>query len=88
MIDHAKGAHAGMVYAHKSDLMKLTLTATIEARKLNKRTLAALNTFPVTIPYGSTLENIKDLGKVTQFSYLGEPYDCETDRLAAASRPL
>jgi len=68
--------------------MKLTVTATIEARKLNKRTLAAVNTYPVTIPYGSTLENIKEAGDETQFFYLGDLYDCPTDRLKAASRPL
>ena len=68
--------------------MKLTMTATIEAHKLNKRTLARVNTFPVTIPYGSTLDDVKEMGEVTQFSYLGELYDCATDRLTAASRPL
>ncbi len=68
--------------------MKLTLTSTIEARRLNKRTLAAVNTFPVTIPYGSTIENIKEAGEVTQFTYLGELYDCPTDRLKTSSRPI
>jgi hypothetical protein len=37
--------------------MKLTLTATIEGRRLNQRTMIPIRTFPVTIPYGSTLEN-------------------------------
>jgi hypothetical protein len=68
--------------------MKLTLTATIEGRKLNQRTLTPLRTFPVTIPYGSTIENIKEAGEETQFSYLGDLYDCPTDRLKASSRPL
>lgn len=68
--------------------MKLTLTATIEGRKLNQRTLIPLRTFSVTIPYGSTLENIKEMGDATQFSYLRDRYDCPTDRLKAASRPL
>jgi hypothetical protein len=68
--------------------MKLTLTATIEGRKLNQRTLIPMRTFPVTIPYGSTLENIKETGEATQFTYLGDLYDCPTDRLKAASRPL
>jgi hypothetical protein len=68
--------------------MKLTLTATIEVRKLNQRTLTPLRTFPVTIPYGSTIEQIKETGEATQISYLGDLYDCPTDRLKAASRPL
>lgn len=64
--------------------MKAELTKTIEARKLNKRTMRPLNTQWSTIPYGALLDRITRDGDVAQFDYLGEPYECAHETLMSA----
>ena len=64
--------------------MKAELTKTIEARRLNKRTMRPLDTQWSTIPYGALLDNIARDGDVAQFNYLGEPYECAHETLMSA----
>jgi hypothetical protein len=64
--------------------MKAELTKTIEARKLNKRTMRPLDNQWSTIPYGAPIENIERDGDEAQFQYLGEPYECAHEILMSA----
>jgi alanine-glyoxylate transaminase/serine-glyoxylate transaminase/serine-pyruvate transaminase len=55
---------------------KFQLTKTIEAVKLNSRTLRPLTPQKHTIPYGAVLEQLTRDRDMQQFHYLGEPYEC------------
>jgi len=68
-------------------MIKFELTKSIEARKLNPRTKVPLNEYH-TIPYGAIIENLVDLDRLVQFSYLGEYYEFPQEDLKAASRPI
>ena len=63
---------------------KFELTKTIEAVKLNKRTLRPLGPEKVTIPYGAILENLSLDRDIQQFYYLGEPYECPEESIRSA----
>lgn len=67
---------------------KFELTKTIEAVKLNKRTLRPLGPEKFTIPYGAVLENLARDRDVQQFYYLGEPYECAHSDIGSALREL
>ena len=68
---------------------KFELTKTIEAVKLNPRTLRPLS-IPekFTIPYGAVLENLARDRDMQQFHYLGEPYECLYSDIASALKPI
>jgi len=68
---------------------KFELTKTIEAVKLNPRTLRPLS-IPekFTIPYGAVLEKLARDRDMQQFYYLGEPYECLHSDIASALKPL
>lgn len=68
-------------------MAKFELTKSIEARKLNPRTMVPLNDFH-TIPFGAIIENLVDKDRMEQFSYLGEYYQYPREDLKAASRPI
>ena len=63
---------------------KLSLTKTIEAKKLNKRTGVPTTDPEVTIPFGSFVENLELDRDMVKFTYNGEPYRCPEDRLMSA----
>jgi hypothetical protein len=65
-------------------LEKLSLTKTIEARKLNKRTGVPTTDPEVTIPFGSFVEDIELDRDMVKFTYHGEPYRCAQDLLMSA----
>jgi len=67
---------------------KFTLTKTIEAAKLNPRTLRALTPIKSTIPYGAILEKLSLDRDIQQFYYLGEPYECPHSDIETALEPL
>ena len=56
-------------------MSKFELTKTIEAIKLNPRTLRPLGPVKSTIPYGAVLEKLTLDRDMQQFYYLNEPYD-------------
>jgi hypothetical protein len=68
-------------------MAKFELTKSIEARKLNPRTMVPLNEWQ-TIPFGGIVENLVDQDDVTQFSHLGEPYQYPRGDLKAALQPI
>ena len=71
-----------------SNMPKFELTKTIEAIKLNKRTLAPLGPELFTIPYGGILENMTEGRDRRKFFFLGEPYECPESVIASAIREI
>lgn len=69
-------------------MAKFELTKSIEAVKLNPRTLRPLSDLRHTIPYGAVLENLTPDRDMQQFHYLGEPYECSEIDLKSAIREL
>ena len=69
-------------------MAKFELTKSIEAVKLNRRTLRPLSDLRHTIPYGAVLENLTADGDMQQFRYLGEPYECPQADLKTAIREI
>jgi hypothetical protein len=67
---------------------KFALTKTIEAAKLNPRTLRPLTPIKSTIPYSAILEKMKRDGDMLQFYYLGEPYECHHSDIDNALDPV
>lgn len=63
---------------------KLSLTKTIEAKKLNRRTGVPTTDPEVTIPFGSFVENLELDRDMVKFTYHGEPYRCAQDLLMPA----
>lgn len=68
--------------------MKAELTKTIEARKLNKRTMRPLTPDFVTIPFGAILESMAEDRDWLRFTYLGEPYEAKLDRITSAIKTI
>lgn len=66
---------------------KYELTKTIEARKLNKRTLRPVAEY-ATIPFGAILENVTEEHDQQRFYYLGEPYEFPLADLKGALHKL
>jgi len=67
---------------------KFELTKTIEAAKLNPRTLRPLGPIKSTIPYGAVLEKLTLDRDMQQFHYLNEPYEIPYSDIATALKPL
>lgn len=57
-------------------MSKCELTKTIEAIKLNPRTMRPLGPQHFTIPFGAVLERMTQERDTRKFFYLGEPYEC------------
>lgn len=72
----------------KQNMAKYELTKTIEAVKLNQRTMRPLGPQKFTIPYGALLENLSLDRDVQQFFYLGEPYECPQSEIQSALKEL
>jgi hypothetical protein len=69
-------------------MAKFELTKTIEAVKLNKRTMRPLGPQMFTLPYGGILENMTEDRDHRKFFYLGEPYECPEMVISSALREL
>lgn len=65
-------------------MAKFELTKSIEAVKLNPRTMRPLSDLRHTIPFGAMLEKLTLDGDMHQFHYLGEPYECPDSELKRA----
>jgi hypothetical protein len=65
-------------------MAKFELTKSIEAVKLNPRTLRPLNDLKHTIPYGAVLEKLTLDQDIQQFHYLNEPYECPAAEIKSA----
>jgi hypothetical protein len=69
-------------------MAKFELTKTIEAVKLNKRTMRVLSDDRYTIPYGSVLNDVTKEGDNRRFFYLGEPYECPEMVIGSALKEI
>jgi len=67
---------------------KYEIVKTIEATRLNKRTLIAMGRDKHTIPYGAIIENLTEDRDRRKFFYLNEPYQCFDWELEDAIREL
>lgn len=68
--------------------MKLSLSKSIEARKLNNRTGLPESGTESTIPFGAIVEHISTDRDIAKFSYLGEHYRCAESLWKAAAHPV
>jgi hypothetical protein len=66
---------------------KFELTKSIEAKKLNPRTMVPLNEYQ-TIPFGAIIDNLVEERDVAKFSYLREYFQYPLEDLKAASKPI
>ncbi len=80
------GPDASIVEEKKST--KAEVTKTIEARKLNKRTMRPMSSEPVVIRFGSILQNVKEDDRRLLFDHLGEPYEADLSRAKGAFRMI
>jgi len=69
-------------------MAKFELTKSIEAVKLNPRTLRPLSSVKHTVPYGAVLEKLTLDGDMQQFHYLGEPFECPQEDIKSAHQEL
>ncbi|MEO8028180.1 MAG: hypothetical protein ABI823_16980 [Bryobacteraceae bacterium] len=69
-------------------MAKFELTKSIEARKLNKRTMNALGPERYPIPFGAILDDVKEVRGLYQFSYLNEPYEVPEPEVGSALKPV
>ena len=67
---------------------KAELTKTIEARKLNQRTMRVMSQDILTIPFGGIIDKIEDHDTIIRFNYLGEPYEGDMSRIKGALREI
>ena len=69
-------------------MAKAELTKTIEAKKLNKRTMRPISNDSFPIPYGAIVDRMHQDGDQVQFFYLGEPYESKADTINHAIKNL
>jgi len=69
-------------------MAKAELTKTIEAKKLNKRTMRPISNDSFPVPFGAIIDVLKEHHDHTHFLYLGEPYEGKKDTIAHAIKPL
>jgi len=67
---------------------RFQLGKTIEAVKLNPRTLRPLTPRKFTIPYGAVLEKVSRDRDMQLFYYLGEPHECPCSEIETALQPI
>lgn len=67
---------------------KYELTKSIEARKLNKRTMNPLGPERYPVPYGAILENLTEERGLYKFLYLGEPYEVPQQEVGPALKEI
>ena len=65
-------------------MAKAELTKSIEARRLNGRTMRVLSQDPITIPFGGLLDQVELDEFVMRFTYLGVPYESDLIRVKSA----
>ena len=67
-------------------MAKFSLTKTIEAVKLNRRTGFPEAGPEANIPFGALVEELSKERDFVRFNYLGEPYRCSQDLWDSATR--
>jgi len=69
-------------------MAKYELTKSIDARKLNKRTMNSLGPERFNIPFGAILTDLKEERGLYVFHYLGEPYEVPTIEVLSAMKEI
>ena len=69
-------------------MSRFEVTKTVEAVKLNKRTMRVMSDLSHTIPYGSVVTQVTHDRDLIRFEYLGEYYQGPEDKLGSALREL
>ena len=69
-------------------MAKAELTKTIEAHKLNKRTMRPISNDSFPIPYGAILDRMEEDRDSVKFFYLGEPYEAKAEIVHHAIKHL
>jgi hypothetical protein len=69
-------------------MARFELTKTIEAVKLNKRTMRVLGPERFTIPFGALLDGVTTERNHCRFFYLGEPYEVPESEIGSALREV
>jgi len=67
---------------------KMSLSKSIEARRLNQRTGLPDSGTESTVPFGAIVEHVATDREIVKFSYLGEHYRCAQSVWAAAAYAL
>lgn len=73
---------------HLPEMAKFQFTKTIEAEKLNKRTLIPLGGQRQTIPFGGIVDLIDKVRDDVRFNYLGEPCSCKEEEWNVAAKAI
>lgn len=83
------GADAPIIEAAPVKKTKAEVTKTLEARKLNKRTMRTMpGDAAVTIRFGSVLHSLKEDDRRLMFEYLGDVYEADLVRAKGALRMI
>jgi uncharacterized protein YegP (UPF0339 family) len=83
------GADAPIVEVTQAKKTKAEVTKTLEARKLNKRTLRAMpGGDAVMIRFGAVLQQLKEDDRRLMFEYLGDVYETDLARAKGALRMI
>ena len=69
-------------------MAKFELTKSLDARKLNRRTMVPLGPERFPIPFGAILTDVKLDRGVYQFSYLTEPYEVPEQEVGSALKEI
>ena len=69
-------------------MAKFELTKSIDARRLNKRTMIPLGPERFPIPFGAILSDLKEERGLYQFSYLGEPYEAPQQEVGSGLKEI
>lgn len=73
---------------HQPEMAKFQFTKTIEAEKLNKRTLIPLGGQKQTVPFGGIVELIDQVRDDVRFNYLGEPCSCKEEEWKVGAKAI
>ncbi|HEY3742793.1 MAG TPA: YegP family protein [Bryobacteraceae bacterium] len=83
------GADAPIIEATAPKKSKAEVTKTLEARKLNKRTMRVMpGDAAVTIRFGAVLHSLKEDDRRLMFEYLGDIYEADLIRAKGALRMI
>ena len=69
-------------------MAKFELTKSIDARKLNKRTMNSLGPQRFNIPFGAILTDLTEERGLYKFHYLGEPYEVPVQEADTAIKEI
>jgi uncharacterized protein len=81
-------ADAAIVEESAQKKTRAEVTNTIEAKKLNKRTMRPLSPDSVVIRLGAILQQVKEDDRRLLFEYMGDPYEADLNRFKSAIKMI